>query len=209
MIPKIIHQVWIGPLPPPSALMETWRRAHPDWEYRVWTDEHGWENQRQIDRMFEWNGKADIMRYEILERHGGICIDADSECLRPLDATFLEHDCFACYENETVLPGLVATGYVGARPSSPLMRACIEGIKPQLLDLSAWMCDGPLFFTSMARDYTKLHVYPSRTFIPLHHSGARAPGDGPSYAAQYWGSTLGYDTLPSVPRGNTPVPPQQ
>jgi mannosyltransferase OCH1-like enzyme len=202
MIPKKIHQVWIGPLPAPSALMETWRRAHPGWQYRVWNSERGWENQAQIDRMYEWNGKADIMRYEILEREGGICIDADSECIRPLDESFLQHECFACFENETVLPGLIATGYVGARAGSPLMRACIEGIKPQLLDLPAWKCVGPLFFTAMARGYAGLHVYPSRTFIPRHHSGTPAPGTEPIYAKQYWGSTLGYDSLPETPQGD-------
>jgi hypothetical protein len=47
----------------------------------------------------------------------------------------------------------------------------------------------------MARGYAGLHVYPSRTFIPTHHSGAPAPGDGPTYAKQYWGSTHGYDQI--------------
>jgi len=179
--------------------MDTWRRAHPDWEYRVWTSEHGWENQAQIDRMPEWNGKADIMRYEILEREGGILVDADSECVKPLEESFLDHDCFACFENETVLPGLVATGYVGACAGNRLMRACVEGIKPQLLDLPAWVCVGPVFFTAMARGYEGIHVFPSRMFIPTHHSGAPAPGDAPVYARQYWGSTVGYENIPQKP----------
>ena len=198
MIPRIIHQIWIGPLPPPQRLMESWRRLHPDWEYRLWTDPTGWENDRQIARMPEWNGKADIMRYEILARHGGIYVDADSECVRPLDPTFLDHDSFACFENEHVRPGLIATGYVGAGPGNVLMQQCIDGIRIQLLDLPAWMCVGPLFFTAMARGYERLKVYPSRTFIPRHYTGADAPGNGPVFARQYWGSTLGYEALSLV-----------
>jgi hypothetical protein len=195
MIPRIIHQVWIGPLPAPTALMETWRAAHPDWRYSLWTSERGWKNQAQIDRMPEWNGKADIMRYEILEREGGVYVDADSECIRALDDSFLRHDSFACYEHELLRPNLIATGYVGACAGNRLMRACIEGIKPQLLDADAWMCVGPLFFTRMAASYHDLHIYSARTFIPWHYSGAPAPGDGPVYAKQYWGSTFGYERL--------------
>ena len=67
---------------------------------------------------------------------------------------------------------------------------------PQLLDLPAWVCVGPLFLTTMARGYDALHVYPSRAFIPRHYSGAMAPGDFPVFAQQYWGSTVGYDAMP-------------
>lgn len=201
MIPKILHQIWIGPLPAPSQLMDTWRDAHPGWDYRVWRSEQGWENQAAIDRMFEWNGKADIMRYEILEREGGVCVDADSECVRPLDDSFLEHDSFACFEHEVIHPGLIATGYLGAVRGCRLMRACVDGIRPQALDLPAWVCVGPLYFTLMAKGDAGLHVYPSRTFIPRHHSGALAPGDGPIHALQYWGSTLGYESIPVAPAG--------
>ena len=29
--------------------------------------------------------RADVLRYEILRRHGGVYVDVDVECLRPLD----------------------------------------------------------------------------------------------------------------------------
>ena len=32
-IPKIIHQLWIGPKPAPINLMNTWKEKHPDFEY--------------------------------------------------------------------------------------------------------------------------------------------------------------------------------
>lgn len=196
MIPKIIHQIWIGPLPPPQRLLDTWRNAHPSWEYRLWTSELDWENQSQIDLMPEWNGKADIMRYEILEAHGGVYIDADAECVRPLPDSFLAHDSFACFEHEVLMPGLIATGYVGASKNNVLMRRCIDGIKTQSMSIRAWMCVGPLFFTAMADDYEGLHIYPSRVFIPVHHTGTLAPpSDEPIIARQHWGSTHGYASL--------------
>jgi glycosyltransferase involved in cell wall biosynthesis len=196
MIPKIIHQIWIGPLPPPQAMMDTWRRKHPDWEYKVWRDHTGWENQSQIDAMSEWNGRADIMRYEILERFGGILVDADSICVQALDDSFLEHKAFACWENEIVRPGLIAAGYVGAEKGSRFMRACINAIKTRsLAGCRAWETVGPGLLTTVAKDHPELHVYPARTFIPMHYSGTEAPGDARVYAQQFWGSTFGYDKI--------------
>jgi mannosyltransferase OCH1-like enzyme len=197
LIPKKIHQIWVGPLPPPSRLMATWKRMHPGWEYKVWTDHKtGWENQSQIDAMPEWNGKADIMRWEILEREGGVLVDADSECVRPLEDVFLDHESFACWENETVRPGLIAAGYVGAAKGSPLMRKCIDAVKHRpLIGTRAWQSVGPLLLTEMAEGYEALHVFPARMFIPTHCTGTTAPGDAVIYANQYWGSTLGYDKM--------------
>jgi predicted SAM-dependent methyltransferase len=212
-IPKIIHQIWIGPHERPSALMETWLQQHSDWQYMLWMNElwmneidssfvgerafkpRTWINQAQIDAMPEWNGKADIMRYEILKTYGGIVIDADSECVRPLDDRFLEDTAFACWENESIRFGLIATGYVGSVPNNPLIDACIKRIASVPLKGRAWECVGPKMFTEVARTFP-LRVHPARTFIPTHHTGTEAPGSYPIYAKQYWGSTHGYDTIP-------------
>jgi mannosyltransferase OCH1-like enzyme len=40
-IPKIIHQIWVGPKPLPEfykKLANSWIKKHPDWKYRLWTD---------------------------------------------------------------------------------------------------------------------------------------------------------------------------
>lgn len=52
-IEKIIHQVWIGPLPPPTKWMNTWKEKNPNWEYKLWTNKEvfsrKWKNQHLID----------------------------------------------------------------------------------------------------------------------------------------------------------------
>lgn len=52
-MPKIIHQIWVGPLPPPTKWLDTWKRHNPDWEYRLWGNEDlmngEWILQKQID----------------------------------------------------------------------------------------------------------------------------------------------------------------
>jgi len=52
-IPKIIHQVWVGPLPMPEKWMDTWKEHNPDWKYILWDNKkvfgRKWKNQWMID----------------------------------------------------------------------------------------------------------------------------------------------------------------
>lgn len=195
-IPRILHQLWIGPQPRPAALMETWRQKHPDWEYIEWNEarlaDMQFENQRHIDSLSEWCGKADLMRYEILFRYGGVFVDADSECLRPLSDTFLENDFFACWEHETVAPGLVAVGYLGATPGNRLLRLIMDRLKslPNAVGGPAWQTVGPQLLSDTICEHAyPATIYPSHWFIPEHHTGATYTGSDPVYARQHWGST--------------------
>lgn len=77
MIPKILHQLWIGPKNPPINMMNTWKEKHPNFEYIFWNENEiekrkmTFQCQKEIDEMPEYNGKADIMRWEILYQYGG------------------------------------------------------------------------------------------------------------------------------------------
>lgn len=94
---KIIHQTWKNADIPedryPAIWRQSWRDAHPGWEYRFWTDE---DNERlvrdhypsfaedfaAIDRGVV---KSDVARALYLHRHGGMYADLDFVCLRPFD----------------------------------------------------------------------------------------------------------------------------
>ena len=77
-IPKILHQLWIGSKPRPSKFMQTWKDKHPDHEYIMWNEEEiekrgiTLQCQERIDEIEEINGKADIIRWEILYHYGGL-----------------------------------------------------------------------------------------------------------------------------------------
>ena len=133
MIPKILHLMWIGPHPKPSKLIDTWYNMNPDWEIMQWDEEklkkETFVNQRLIDNCPQYNGKKDIMSFEILKKYGGFFVDADSDCIRPLDDFLLENDSFACWESEQATPGLIAVGYLAATKGNKLMDLLIEGLK--------------------------------------------------------------------------------
>lgn len=94
-IPKIIHQTWKT-----NEIPEKWVGAqkscidlHPDYEYVLWTD----ESMREfIATDYPWFltqydsypyniERADVVRYFILYKYGGIYLDLDVGCNRTLD----------------------------------------------------------------------------------------------------------------------------
>jgi mannosyltransferase OCH1-like enzyme/glycosyltransferase involved in cell wall biosynthesis len=94
-IPKIIHQTWKDKHVPPNCvpLQRTWLTHHPDWEYWLWTDV---DNRAFISEHYAWflpvyDGypenimRADAVRYFMLYHYGGLYVDLDFECLRPLE----------------------------------------------------------------------------------------------------------------------------
>ena len=91
-IPKIIHQLWIGPKPAPTKFMDTWKNKHENegFEYIRWTEKEmkkrGFKTKlkNKIDDIEEMCGKADILRWEILYEYGGFFTDADSYCIEPI-----------------------------------------------------------------------------------------------------------------------------
>jgi mannosyltransferase OCH1-like enzyme len=205
VIPKKLHFVWVGDESKrPDNCINTWRKHHPDWEIKVWGNkeyEGEWVNKPHMEQMWqrELNGVADMMRYEILYNEGGITLDADSICIKPLPDWLLEPSEFACWENEICRTGLVAAGYLGSISQSVFFGQIISDIQASqtVCDKMAWETVGPMRVTETF--YTlkyPLTIYPSHYFIPQHFSGQKYDGTGQVFAKQFWGSTRRiYDDL--------------
>ena len=207
MIPKTLHFIWVGDESKrPDNCINTWVRHHPDWTIKVWGNEDlagtGWINAKHMREMSrrELNGVADLMRWEILYNEGGIVLDADSVCVRPLEDWILESESFACWENEIARPRLIAAGYVGTVPENPFFGQIILDLqaKATVIDKMAWETVGPMALTEayFKYKYTGLTILPSHFFIPEHFTGLRYQGSGPVFARQEWASTRrSYDQL--------------
>ena len=217
-IPKIIHQLWIGPKSPPSELMETWRKTHESlgWEYRLWNEQTIQSNidlsrsGRLINSMEEINGKADIIRWEILFKYGGIFIDADSICINPIDDNLLKDKAgnfitgFAGWEHEQARKGLIATGTMGFTPKHPIVIGALAWmykqptLSVQATQKRAWFTVGPGLLTRICNEhnFNNIVIYPSYYFLPIHYTGITYTGHAKVYAFQEWGSTNeSYDTM--------------
>lgn len=88
LIPKIIHQIWIGPKKIPHDVINTvkndFMREYQDFEYILW-DENKIEVHKKNFKLYPlyqlcqtYSGIANLIRLDILYNFGGIYIDADT-----------------------------------------------------------------------------------------------------------------------------------
>jgi len=95
MIPKIIHQIWVGEEPPQfiKEAMESVQKLNPDFEYKFWGNEH--IPQFKLENVFKESltisFAVNVMQLKILEEYGGLYIDADTFCEKPLNEWFQKY----------------------------------------------------------------------------------------------------------------------
>ena len=144
-IPRIVHQIWLGSSVPQKYhdWMSTWANIN-GWEYKLWTDEDVRQmslyNQDLYDRAENYGEKADILRLEILEKHGGLYVDVDFECHKPhvfdhLNRCFdfyigfepLEHGFMSKFNSYNIFK--VCNAILASRPHHPLIKDLIVNMK--------------------------------------------------------------------------------
>lgn len=137
-IPKIIHHIWVGPNPIPKLYLkyaEQCKNLHPDWEYKLWRQEDiDKENfdpkyMKYFERFaYRYNGKKDIIEYLILYKYGGVVMDMDFQCIKPLDGLHHRYDFYAGLEPEakwSKVP-VMTNAIVGSKPGNHLFLLTLE-----------------------------------------------------------------------------------
>ena len=197
---KIIHQIWIGPLDSPDY-MHTWKDFNPEYEYILWDNEKVKElfpliNQRLYDlydneEINVWNGRANLLRLEILNRFGGIYIDADCECLRKLEGDFLDLDFFGVYANDRVRGDLVNNCVIGSIANHPILDECIAKLnKSDKIQQPSSTWSGPGLITEVLKNYD-VRILPSYYFSPVfYHDGAQYEGNFKPFGDHKWFTTM-------------------
>lgn len=198
-IPKIIHQIWLGgPVPERfRAFMESWKKHHPDWEYRLWDDaalaDFPMHNRKLFDESTNYGEQSDIARYEILRRFGGLYVDTDYEALQAIDAIHERYDFYIGVQPLDVHILHLGTGLIGCAPEHPLIVMAVELINKQETR-QIISRTGPIFFSRIflkhAEKYDAVCAFPASYFYPRAYSESieeRACWQKPeSYAAHHW-----------------------
>jgi mannosyltransferase OCH1-like enzyme len=180
LIPKKIHQIWVGsPLPDKfKKYTDSWQRMNPEWEYRLWTDKDvddiNIEKRECFDVAKNFGMKSDILRYEILSQQGGVYADTDFECLKPFD--------FLCYLNFFASSAYTEYPYIynsliACTPFHPIIELCKKDISVFYSGNSSKVImkeTGPYYFTKCFYSGVKNHsdkvvAFPVEYFFPLHH----------------------------------------
>ena len=182
-IPKIIHQIWIGPNKRPDCWMDSVRDfcSQFGYEYKLWDDSAVASlpmiNKEIYDALPTHFGKADVLRYEILVRYGGVYIDADSVIVRPEKFHMLlsefKGDAGIAFERDGEL---ICNGVCMSIPNSKFFTSCIRAIPKRNLHAPPWIATGPMLVTDVYRNggYSYgVMVYPSKTFYPISWHGIK------------------------------------
>jgi mannosyltransferase OCH1-like enzyme len=192
-LPKIIHQLWVGPPLPLHIyqMMQTWKEHHPTWEVKLWTEapplvnQDLWDNAEKISPKAPEQFRSDVARYEILYQHGGIWADADFVCQRPFDA--LARGIFAGQETRQWLNNALIGSPPGHEMLLELIARLPTNVERSNPSAGNTVKSGPQFFTPIARRH-KITEYPQRYFYPYRYNqlerGAEAFPD--SYSVHHW-----------------------
>lgn len=159
MIPKIIHQTWKTSTIPENLYkrdwVESWRRHHTEWEFRLSTD---YDNRRLISEHYPWFLKTydgydqnikrvDAWRYFALHKYGGLYVDLDFECFKPIDPLLAGRDLVLSYRNQQ---GGIANAIMASAPGHPFWEI-VWALLEENRDLDVLRATGPLLMTQAYR----------------------------------------------------------
>jgi FkbM family methyltransferase len=207
-IPKVLHRVWLGgPLPDEyEQFGRGWQRHHPAWELKLWTEDTlpPLRNQELFDAATTGAGKADIARYELLARFGGVYVDCDFECLRPIDELLEDVEGFAAFEDDE----WVAIGIMGCTRGHPFFDAVVEQLPRSIAARAGQPVNeqtGPRFFTPLAvahaQDDPRFRLFEPSLFYPyLYDEPERRHETFPdAFAAHHWSYSWAEQPAPPSP----------
>ena len=194
-IPKIIHQIWIGPIKPPYSLLNTWKNNHHDWEYILWDEEklknEHFINQKLIDHTDIITIKSDLIRYELLYKYGGIYIDADIICKKKISDDFLCHDLFASYYDQK--HSYITNSTIGSIQNNNILKELIlyfNELKHITIKDPVEFSGGP--FDNLLKKKNNIKIYDYYYFNPidfLNINNNENVDDSNIYGVHFWGTT--------------------
>lgn len=150
VIPRVIHRIWFGDKVMPEEYekyWKAWQRQLPDFEFRTWreADVADFRTSELLERAEGMARKADIARYEILLRHGGIYMDCDIFPLQPLNLSLLQHDLVVCNESDST--DYCSIGFIASVPGNPALQWAVDAVMQRPINrLSPNVETGPWLF---------------------------------------------------------------
>ncbi len=132
-------------------------------------------NRRFFDASRNYGEKSDIIKYEIVYRMGGVYIDCDFECLKPLDVL---HECYDFYTGLQPLDtnfAQLGAALFGAKPSHPVLGNAIETIARDRIYGPIVLRSGPIHFSRSfiacaGQNGNKDIAFPASFFYPCGYN---------------------------------------
>jgi mannosyltransferase OCH1-like enzyme len=132
-IPRVFHQIWLGDKPLPREYQDyqrSWTKHNPGWELKLWTESELPTDLRRPEageRLRAPAERGDILRLEILWREGGVYVDTDFECLRPIGHLLEGHDFVIGFAK----PGRVNNAFIASVAGHPVLDRALDELYPR------------------------------------------------------------------------------
>ena len=186
IIPRVFHFIWIGPKDLPEQQrqrIDSWQHHHPDWQVRIWRNEDipRLRNQEQFDLAPSMAGKADILRAEVVHDHGGVYLDTDMECLRPIDELLAGCEGFLVRTHPS---GRIGNAVFGAVPGHEFTRQVVELI-PSWFHPKQPHRTGPTLYTHLGQRSATMRVFEQKIFFPLSTDDRHVFNIRPEFPGSY------------------------
>jgi len=191
MIPKIFHNIWLGQKKIPKEFLvyhDNWKKLHPDWEYRLWTD----DDLKNLDsyivdfinRAITFASKSDVLRIYAIYKYGGVYADTDFDWNKSLDPLL---------NNLAFIPkptsDLYNNAIFGAVPKHPICKLMLDNLEKYVDNPPPpW---GPQLITDCLHevlDQKNITILPRKSFYPYLWTEKRKPASffPNSYAVHFW-----------------------
>jgi mannosyltransferase OCH1-like enzyme len=153
------------------------------------------ENRALFDDTPYYGERSDILKWEIVERFGGVYVDTDFECLKPLDLLHHMYDLYTGIQPlDTSFPGQLGAGIFAATPHHPVMKACVDTLaegthKALIIDRSGPLHFTRVFFEHAGKETTDVAL-PASYFYPCAYEQRGMPAQQwqrpESFAVHHW-----------------------
>jgi glycosyltransferase involved in cell wall biosynthesis/mannosyltransferase OCH1-like enzyme len=136
VIPRILHMAWVGDAEQPEYVEEykkKWEELMPEWNVRLWTNADINDQEFPADIVERINSsekgaqKADLMKFHIINKYGGIYLDTDIIPHRSLDPLIdMGEPIVMCHDlPDGITWDFMACAFLAAVPNHPVFaKAC-------------------------------------------------------------------------------------
>lgn len=132
---KCIHYIWLGGKKKPRVIkkcIKSWKKFFPDWEIKEWNEDNLDIDLCSFTRQAYDNKKyafaADVFRFEVLYKYGGLYFDTDVKVIKSFDDIIQKCEAFVGYEYRMAAPGLVL---YESKPYDPIMKKMLDIYKKE------------------------------------------------------------------------------
>jgi mannosyltransferase OCH1-like enzyme len=153
------------------------------------------KNRNYFDMSTNYGERSDLLRYAILYRIGGLYVDTDFECLKPLDEFHYRYDLYTGIQPFDTNAVQLGIGLIGSRPKHPVLKHAIDTIQNDAHLRQIILKTGPIHFTRSfcalaGRNGMRDCAFPSSYFYPMGYEQQNSSPDlwlrPESYAVHRW-----------------------